>query len=254
MTDTQIVDINPAFTPWAKILVIWAGGGGNKAINRMINEWIDSVDFVAVNTDAQDLAQNMAPHKINIWLNITKWLGAGAEPEIGRKAAEESIDEIKKAMKDVDMIFITAGMWGWTGTGAAPVIAQCAKEQGILTVAIVTTPFSFEGKTRLRNAQDWLNKLKQQVDTIITIPNDKIFNVVDKKTTFKQAFSMIDKILYLWVQWISDLIIKPGDINLDFADIRVIMKDSGNAMLGIGYGAGERERSMQLAKQSKIHF
>lgn len=249
MTDTHIVDIQPAFTPGAKILVIGAGWAGNKAINRMINEWIDSVDFIAVNTDAQDLAQNLAPNKINIWLNITKGLWAWAEPEIGRKAAEESIEDIKKSMKDADMVFITAGMGGGTGTGAAPVIAQCAKEQGILTVAIVTTPFSFEGKTRLRNAEAWLEKLRPSVDTIITIPNDKIFTVADKKTTFKQAFSMIDKILYLGVQGISDLIIKPGDINLDFADIKVIMKDSGNAMLGIGYGVGEK-RAVDAARQA----
>ena len=215
----------------------------------MISEGIEWVEFIAVNTDAQDLATNLAEKKINIGLNITKWLGAWADPEVGRKAAEESADELKAMLQNTDMVFITCGMGGWSGTGAGPVIAQMAREMGILTVAIVTKPFSFEGRKRSENAVEWLKKMKEAVDTLIVIPNDKIYTVVDKKTTFKQAFMMIDRILYLGVQGISDLIIKPGDINLDFADIKVIMKDSGNALLGIGYGAGEN-RAVDAARKA----
>ncbi|MDR0369622.1 MAG: cell division protein FtsZ, partial [Candidatus Peribacteria bacterium] len=229
--------------------MIGVGGAGNKALNRMVQEGLDGVEFVAVNTDAQDLATNLGQTKVNIGLNITKGLGAGANPEIGRKAAEESETEIKTALQDADMVFITAGMGGGTGTGAAPVIANIAKSMGILTIGIVTTPFSFEGKKRETNAEDGLTKIKESVDTLIVIPNDKIFTVVDKKTTFKQAFTMIDKVLYLGVQGISDLIVKPGDINIDFADIREVMSNSGNAMLGIGYGAGEK-RAVDAARKA----
>ncbi len=244
-----LVEVNPEFIPGAKIKVIWVGGGWNKSINRMISEKLEGVDFVAINTDAQDLATNLASKKINIGLNITKGLWAGADPEIGRKAAEESSEEIKMMLQDTDMVFITCGMGGWTGNGAWPVVAEMAKAMGILTVAIVTKPFSFEGRKRHTNAAEGLKRMKDSVDTLIVIPNDKIFQVVDKKTTFKQAFTMIDKILYLGVQGISDLIIKPGDINVDFADIKVIMKDSGNAVLGIGYGAGEK-RAVDAARQA----
>ncbi|MDD2537669.1 MAG: cell division protein FtsZ [Candidatus Absconditabacteria bacterium] len=244
-----IQEIIPEFIPGAKIKVLGVGGSGNKAITRMIQEGLDGVEFVAINTDAQDLAINPAQTKVNIGLNITKGLGAGANPDIGRKAAEESEAEIKEAIKDSDMIFITAGMGGGTGTGAAPVIANIAKQMGILTIGIVTKPFSFEGKKRDTNSIDGLAKMKDNVDTLIVIPNDKIFTVVDKKTTFRQAFTMIDKVLYLGVQGISDLIIKPGDINIDFADIREVMSDSGNALLGIGYGAGER-RAVDAARKA----
>lgn len=244
-----LVEINPEFIPGAKIKVVWVGGAGNKAINRMIAEKLDWVEFVAINTDAQDLATNLAWKKINVWLNITKWLWAWAEPDIGRKAAEESHEEIKAMLQDTDMVFITCGMWWGTGSWAGPVVAAMAKEMWILTVAIVTKPFSFEGKKREVNASDWLKKMKESVDTLIVIPNDKIFQVVDKKTTFKQAFTMIDKILFLGVQWISDLIIKPGDINIDFADIKVIMKWSGNAVLWIGYWAWEK-RAVDAARQA----
>lgn len=235
----SIVEVKPDFIPWARIKVIGVWGGGCNTINRMITEWLEWVEFIAVNTDAQVLANNLATTKMNIWLNLTRWLWAGADPEIGRKAAEENAEEIKKVLQDTDMIFITAGMWWWTWTGASPVIASIAKELWILTVWVVTKPFSFEWKRRLENAINWLEKLKPVVDTLIVIPNDKIFNIIDKKTTFKQAFTQIDKILYLWVQWISDLIIKPGLINIDFADIKVIMQDSGTALLWIGYGEGE---------------
>ncbi|MDR3169127.1 MAG: cell division protein FtsZ [Candidatus Peribacteria bacterium] len=244
-----IQEIIPEFIPGAKIKVLGIGGCGNKALNRMIQEGLDGVEFVAINTDAQDLAINLGQTKVNIGLNITKGLGAGANPEVGRKAAEESEAEIKAALQDADMVFITAGMGGGTGTGAAPVIANIAKAMGILTIGIVTKPFSFEGTKRSTNAEDGLIKMKDAVDTLIVIPNDKIFTVVDKKTTFKQAFTMIDKILYLGVQGISDLIIKPGDINIDFADIREVMSNSGNALLGIGYGAGEK-RAVDAARKA----
>ncbi len=244
-----ITEVKPDFIPGAKIKVIGVWWAGNKAINRMVSEGLEGVEFVAVNTDAQDLATNMAPSKVNIGLNITKWLGAGAEPEVGRKAAEESADEIKAMLHDTDMVFVTYGLGGGTGTWAAPVVAEIAKNMGILTIAIVTKPFSFEGKKRDANATEGMKKIKDVVDTLIVIPNDKIFTIVDKKTTFKQAFTMIDKILFLWVQGISDLLIKPGDINIDFADISKVMRDSGNALLGIGYGAGEK-RAVDAARKA----
>ncbi len=244
-----IQEINPEFIPGAKIKVLGVGGCGNKAINRMMSEGLEGVSFVAINTDAQDLATNMASKKINIGLNLTKGLGAGANPEIGRKAAEESEVEIKSILQDTDMAFITCGMWGGTGSGAAPIIAGIAKSMGILTVGIVTKPFSFEGTRRGMIADEGIKKLKENVDTLIVIPNDKIFNVIDKKTTFKQAFTMIDKILFLGVQGIADLIVKPGDINIDFADVKAVMTDSGNALLGIGYGAGEK-RAVEAARKA----
>ena len=239
----------PPITPGAKIKVVWVWGGGNKALNRIIQQWIDWVEFVAVNTDAQDLAANLSWTKVNIWINITKWLWAWANPEIWRKSAEESENEVKQALADADMVFITAGMWWGTWTWAAPVIAWIAKSLWILTIGIVTKPFSFEWKKREANAEEWLVKMKENVDTLIVIPNDKIFNVADKKTTFAQAFQMIDKVLYLGIQWISDLITKPWDINIDFADIKEIMLNSGNALLGIGYGAWEK-RAVDAARQA----
>ena len=244
-----INEIMPEFIPGAKIKVFGVGGCGNKALNRMIQEGLTGVEFVAVNTDAQDLATNLAQQKVNIGLNITKGLGAGANPEIWRKSAEEDEMNLKSVMQDTDMVFITAGMGGGTGTGAAPVVASIAKSMGILTVGIVTKPFSFEGKKRSINAEEGLKKMKEVVDTLIVIPNDKIYTLVDKKTTFKQAFTMIDKVLYLGVQGISDLITKPGDINIDFADIREVMLNSGNALLGIGYGAGEK-RAVDAARKA----
>jgi len=244
-----IQEITPDFIPGARIKVIWVGWAWCNTINRMVQAWLDWVEFIAVNTDAQALENNLASTKINIGLNWTKGLGAGANPEIWRKAAEESLDEIKKHLEDTDMVFITAGMGGWTWTGASPVIAQLAKEMWILTVWVVTKPFSFEGRKRLENAIEGLQKLKEVVDTLIVIPNDKIFNIIDKKTTFKQAFQMIDRILHLGVQGISDLIIKPGLINIDFADISVIMRDSWTALLGIGYWEWEN-RAIEATKQA----
>lgn len=244
-----IQEINPEFIPGAKIKILGVGGCGNKALDRMITEGLEWVGFVAINTDAQDLARSLADTKVNIGLNLTKGLWAGANPEIGRKSAEESEMEVKSVLQDTDMVFITCGLWGGTGTGAAPVIATIAKNMGILTVGIVTKPFSFEGRKREANAEEGLKKMKESVDTLIVIPNDKIFTVIDKKTTFKQAFTMIDKILFLGVQGISDLIVKPGDINIDFADIKAVMTDSGNALLGIGYGAGEK-RAVDAARKA----
>lgn len=244
-----VQEIDPTFMPGARIQVWWIGGAWNNSINRMKAEWLDNVTFVAVNTDAQTLANSLADKQLNIGLNLTKWLWAGANPEVWRKAAEENMEEIKSVMEDIDMVFITAGMGGGTGTGAAPIIAQIAKEQGILTVWVVTKPFSFEGKRRFSYALEWLERMKEAVDTLIVIPNDKIFNIIDKKTTFKQAFSMIDKILYLGVQGISDLITKPGDINIDFADVKMIMSGAGTALLGIGYGEGE-DRAIDAARRA----
>jgi cell division protein FtsZ len=244
-----LTEINPEFIPGARIKVLGIGGGWVNAVNRMIADGTEGVEFIAINTDAQQLANSLCDRKINIGLNLTKGLGAGANPDIGRKAAEEDAENIKALLKDADMVFISAGMGGWTGTGAASVIAWIAKEMGVLTVAVVTKPFSFEGKQRFLNAAEGLEKLKNNVDTLIIIPNDKIFNVVDKKTTFKQAFSMIDKILTLGVQGITDLIIKPGLINIDFADIKRIMVDSGTAVLGIGYGEGEN-RAVEAARRA----
>ncbi len=244
-----INEIKPEFIPGAKIKVLWIGGCGNKAINRMISEGLDGVEFVAINTDAQDLAWSLAQKKLNVGLNLTKGLWAGANPEIGRKAAEESEADIKNMLQDTDMVFITLWMWGGTWTWAGPVVANIAKEMGILTIWVVTKPFSFEGKKRETNADEGLEKIKNNVDTLIVIPNDKIFNVIDKKTTFKQAFLMIDKILYSGIKWISDLIVKPGDINIDFADIKVVMQNSGNALLGIGYGAWEK-RAVDAARKA----
>ena len=235
--------------PGARIKVFGVWGAGCNTINRMAQEGLDGVEFIAVNTDSQTLANSLANKKVNIGLNITKGLGAGANPEVGRKAAEENLEELKKVMEDTDMVFITAGMGGGTGTGAAPVIAKLAREMDILTVGVVTKPFSFEGKRRFSYALEGLEKMKHSVDTLIVIPNDKVFNIIDKKTTFKQAFSMIDRILYLGVQWISDLITKPGDINIDFADIKMIMETAGTAMLGIWYGQGE-DRAIDAARRA----
>lgn len=244
-----INEIMPEFIPGAKIKVLWIWWCGCKAINRMVSEWLEWVWFVWINTDAQDLATCLATEKVNIWLNLTKWLWAWANPEIWRKAAEESEAEIKAILQDTDMVFITMWLWGWTWTWAWPVVASIAKSMWILTVAIITRPFSFEWKKRELNSEEWLKKLKDNVDTLIVIPNDKIFTVIDKKTSFRQAFIMIDKILFLWVQWISDLIIKPGDINIDFADIKVVMQNSGNALLWIGYWAGEK-RAIDAARKA----
>ncbi len=244
-----IQEFTPDFVPGARIKVFGVGGGGCNSITRMVQDKLEGVEFVAVNTDAQALTNNPANQKLHIGVNITRGLGAGANPDNGRKAAEESAEDIKRMLNGTDMLFITAGMGGGTGTGAAPVIGEVAKEMGILTVAVVTMPFSFEWNSRYQNALEGINKLKESVDTLIVIPNDKIFNIVDKKTTFNQAFLMIDQILRLGVQGITDLIIKPGLINIDFADVKVILSNSGNALLGIGYGEGEN-RAVEAARKA----
>lgn len=236
---------------FAKIKVIGVGGGGNNAVNRMIDSNIKGVDFIAVNTDRQALYTSKAPHKIQIGEKITKGLGAGAVPEIGQKAAEESKDEIAEALKGSDMVFVTAGMGGGTGTGAAPVIAEIAKELGILTVGVVTRPFAFEGKKRMSQADKGITNLKANADTIVTIPNDRLLQVAEKRTPMVEAFQIADDVLKRGVQGISDLIAIPGLINLDFADVKTIMLNAGIAHIGIGQANGEN-RAEEAAKQA-IH-
>lgn len=225
--------------PFAVIKVVGVGGGGNNAVNRMIEAGLRGVEFLAVNTDAQALSASLASEKIQIGRQVTRGLGAGADPEIGKKAAEESREEIKERLKGADMVFITAGMGGGTGTGASPVIAEIATEVGALTVGVVTRPFSFEGRKRAAQAEMGINNLKAKVDTLITIPNDRLLQVVDKKTSILQAFRVADDVLRQGVQGISDLIAVPGLINLDFADVRTIMMNTGSALMGIGVGRGE---------------
>lgn len=238
----------------AQIKVIGVGGGGNNAVDRMIEKGLDGVEFITVNTDHQALARSGAPTKIQIGEKMTRGLGAGANPEIGTKSAEESKDEIMEAIKGADMLFITAGMGGGTGTGAAPVIASIAKEQGILTVGVVTKPFSFEGRKRMINAEKGIAELKQNVDTLVVIPNDKILQVIDKKTTMVDAFSKADDVLQQGVQGITDLISNPGIINLDFADVRTIMNNKGVAHMGIGRATGENraEEAVKYAISSPL--
>lgn len=223
----------------ANIKVIGVGGGGNNAVNRMIIAGVSGVEFLSVNTDAQALITAHAPTRIQIGNKLTKGLGAGANPEIGEKAAEESRDQILEVLKGAEMVFVTAGMGGGTGTGAAPVVAECAKEVGALTVGVVTKPFSFEGKRRMTQAENGINRLKEKVDTLITIPNDRLMQVIDKRTPMLEAFRIADDILRQGVQGISDLIAVPGLINLDFADIKTIMSNAGSALMGIGIGKGE---------------
>ena len=224
---------------FAKIKVIGVGGGGNNAVNRMISLGLEGVEFIAVNTDAQALLNALAQKRMQIGEKLTRGLGAGARPEIGEKAAMESRDDIINALRGSDMVFITAGMGGGTGTGAAPIVAQCAREIGALTVGVVTRPFTFEGPKRKKNADIGIENLKRNVDTIITIPNDRLLQVVDKKTPMTQAFTIADDILRQGVKGISDLIAVPGLVNLDFADVKSIMSDAGSALMGIGEASGE---------------
>jgi len=224
---------------FANIKVIGVGGGGNNAVNRMIAAGLRGVEFIAVNTDAQALKGAMAGLKLQIGQKLTKGLGAGADPEVGLKAAEESRDELANALRGADMVFVTAGMGGGTGTGAAPIVAEVAKELGALTVGVVTKPFTFEGRKRQMQAEKGIQGLKGKVDTLITIPNDRLLQVVDKKTSIVEAFRIADDVLRQGVQGISDLIAVPGLINLDFADVRTIMADTGSALMGIGVSRGE---------------
>ena len=223
----------------AKIIVIGVGGAGNNAVNRMVEEAIGGVEFVGVNTDKQALTLCKAPTVLQIGEKITKGLGAGAQPEVGQKAAEESIEEVKKIIEGADMVFVTCGMGGGTGTGAAPVIAGAAKEMGILTVGVVTKPFRFEAKTRMNNALAGIENLKKAVDTLIVIPNDKLLEIVDRRTTMPEALRKADEVLQQAVQGITDLINLPALINLDFADVQTVMTDKGIAHIGIGVGSGE---------------
>ncbi len=232
----------------AKIKVVGVGGGGNNAVNRMIEADVKCVEFIAVNTDKQDLALSKAAQKIQIGAKLTKGLGAGAVPEVGSKAADESRDEIALAIQDADMVFVTAGMGGGTGTGAAPVVAQIAKELGILTIGIVTKPFWFEGAVRAKNAAIGIENLKECVDTLVVIPNDKLLEVAENKTPLTESFKMADDILRQGVQGISDLISRPGLISLDFADVKTIMKNTGYAHMGIGKATGENRAHDAAAK------
>lgn len=231
----------------ANIKVVGVGGGGGNAVNRMIAAGLSGVDFWAMNTDAQVLQMSGAPNRIQLGNKLTNGLGAGGDPIRGEKAAEESRDDIMVALDGADMVFITAGMGGGTGTGAAPVVAQIAKELGALTVAVVTKPFSFEGKRRMNQAFQGLEKLKENVDTLIIIPNDKLIEVVERRTTIREAFFVVDEVLLRGVQGISDIITVPGLINVDFADVKAIMTMSGSALMGIGRGSGEG-RALEAAK------
>ena len=235
--------------PVANIKVIGIGGGGNNAVNRMINANITSAQFVAINTDKQALLMSKAELRLQIGEKLTRGLGAGAEPEIGQKAAEESKASISEMLKDSDLVFITAGMGGGTGTGAAPVVAQLAKEMGILTIAVVTKPFNFEGRKRMENAEKGLQELRKYVDTLVIIPNDKLFKLVPKGTPIVEAFRYADDVLRQGIQGISDLIVTPSLINLDFADVRSIMKNKGLAHMGIGHGKGEN-KTIEAVRQA----
>ena len=227
----------------AKIKVIGVGGGGNNAVNRMIEANISGVEFIAVNTELQVLNQSNAPTKIQIGEKLTRGLGAGAKPIVGEQAAEESREDLSKALSGADMVFVTGGMGGGTGTGAAPVAALCARELGALTIAVVTKPFSFEGKVRMKNALEGIEKLKGNVDAILVVSNDKLLQIFDKKTPLRDAFKTADEVLRQGIQGISDLITVPGVINLDFADVRTIMSDQGEALMGIGMGTGDNRAS-----------
>ena len=225
--------------PFAKIKVIGIGGGGSNAVNRMIESGLEGVEFIAVNTDSQALLMSKAPKRMQIGEKLTRGLGAGARPDIGERAAQESRNDILEALRGSDMVFITAGMGGGTGTGAAPVVAECAREVNALTVAVVTRPFSFEGPKRRKNADIGIEKLRHNVDAIITIPNDRLLQVVDKKTPMTKAFVIADDILRQGVKGISDLIAVPGIINLDFADVQSIMSNAGSALMGVGEASGD---------------
>jgi cell division protein FtsZ len=242
-----MAEVKPEIETFARIKVVGVGGSGSNAISRMIECKLRGVEFVAINTDAQDLHHSKATEKIHIGKNLTKGLGAGMNPEIGRQAAEENRDEIAEVLKGADMVFVTCGMGGGTGTGGAPIVAEVAKEAGALTIAVVTKPFSFEGAQRKAIATEGLENLKERVDALITISNDRLLQIIDRKTTLINAFRVVDDVLRQGVQGISDLISKPGIVNVDFADVKAILQDSGSALMGIGTGAGEN-RASEAAK------
>ena len=247
-TDSRVIEIKPDIDTFARIKVIGIGGSGGSALNRMVESDIRGVDFLAVNTDAQALQQSIAENKIHIGRNVTRGLGAGMNPDLGKKAAEENLEDIKRSLQDTDMVFITCGLGGGTGTGAAPVIADIAKNEiGALTIAVVTKPFTFEGAQRKAIAEAGYRELAQHVDAIITIPNDRLLQIIDKKTTLLDAFAIVDEVLHHGVQGISELITVPGLINVDFADVKSIMQGAGSALMGIGTGSGEN-RAQEAAK------
>ncbi len=237
-------EVTPDVAPVARIKVVGVGGGGGNALNRMVKSNVKGIEFIAVNTDAQALYHSEAQAKINIGKATTRGLGAGSAPEIGRQAAEESSEEIKQALDGADMVFITCGLGGGTGTGGSPVIAEIARDLGILTVGVVTKPFTFEGHRRKTQSEEGLENLKNKVDTLITIPNDKILSLIDKKTPLVEAFTVVDDVLRQGVQGISDLITVHGMINVDFADVKAIMENAGSALMGIGYGTGENRATV----------
>lgn len=232
--------VKPEVEAFARIKVLGVGGSGKNALNHMINSKVKGVDFIAVNTDAQDLHNSLAPRKIHIGKNVTKGLGAGMNPDIGRKAAEETQEELRECIKGADMVFVAGGEGGGTFTGAGPVVARIAKEMGALTIAVVTRPFSFEGQNRMRNADRGLDELRASVDALVVIPNDKIISIIGKDTTAKNAFGMCDEVLKQAVEGISDLITTPGFINVDFADIRAILENAGSALMGVGTATGDK--------------
>jgi len=244
-----MLDFELDLDQFANIKVIGVGGGGNNAVNRMIIAGLKGVEFIAVNTDNQALYLAQANQKIQVGVKLTKGLGSGGNPEIGQKAAEESRDEILQALKGADMVFVTAGMGGGTGTGAAPVVAEIAKELGALTVGVVTRPFTFEGRKRASQAELGIETLKARVDTLITIPNDRLLQVIEKHTSIVEAFRIADDVLRQGVQGISDLIAVPGLINLDFADVKTIMKETGSALMGIGAASGDN-RATEAARMA----
>ena len=244
-----MIQFDVGMDEFAQIKVIGVGGGGNNAVNRMIEGQLKGIEFIAINTDRQALHTSKAEQKIQVGEKLTRGLGAGANPDIGKKAAEESREDIQRSLEGADMVFVTAGMGGGTGTGAAPVVAEVAKEMGILTVGVVTKPFTFEGKRRQNHARIGIEALKEKVDTLITIPNDRLLQVAEKKTSMLEAFKIADDVLKQGVQGISDLIAVPGLVNLDFADVQTIMKEQGLAHMGIGTASGEN-RAVDAAKQA----
>ena len=242
-------EVKPEIEGFAKIVVLGIGGSGNSAVNRMIDAKIRGVEFIAVNTDLQALHQSQARAKLHIGKGVTRGLGAGMDPQVGRRAAEESQNEIRDLLKDKDMVFITCGLGGGTGSGAAPLVAQLARDAGALTVAVVTKPFGFEGAERKAIAEQAHEQLRGNVDTIITIPNDRVLHIIDKKTSLLEAFRMVDDVLRQGVQGISEVITIPGNVNVDFADVRTIMTGSGSALMGIGQASGDN-RAVEAAKQA----
>lgn len=239
ISQPQEVNMSQMISPVASIKVVGCGWAGQNTINRMIESGLSGVEFISLNTDNQAIYNSLAPIKLSIWPVTTRGLGAGWDPERGKKAAEESIEDIRHALEGADMVFVTCGLGGWTGSGAAPVVADVARDMGVLVVGVVTKPFAFEGQRRNNQALEAYDTLKGKVDTLITIPNDRILTIIDKKTPLLDAFRIVDEVLSNGVQGISDLITQPGLINVDFADVKSVMKDAGSALMGIGYGRGE---------------